>query len=270
MHDVLHPFSYELPLHPSYRSLTVHLPPFTHSLSSFHVQIMAGFLEMAENPWYQIHIEAFNGNVDNLSGLVREAPSLINAVSADGKTPLMLSSCAGHIKAVKWLLDHDGIMIDYINQDGLTALSYAVSNNQVEVLKFLLSRGANPMLMDRWGRNALLIAIDHGHVNVLSRLLKSMDPSSHYQILNATDRSDHTALMKAVRLGHVDMVAQLLQFGADPMISCNGITPLELAAAANRDVKNKPPMHLSYMASATATIAKSLPIFEVSQQADLI
>ena len=65
------------------------------------------------------------------------------------------------------------------------------------------------------------------------------------------------------------MVKHLLQSGADPLIPCNGMSPIELAAAATRDVamhkNNKHAAHFSFMTSASAAIARSLPIFEVSR-----
>jgi ankyrin repeat protein len=53
-----------------------------------------------------------------------------------------------------------GADINIPTPEGVTALMLALDNDQNNVAKLLLDRGANPRLWDWWGRTALYIAID--------------------------------------------------------------------------------------------------------------
>ena len=47
-----------------------------------------------------------------------------------------------------------GAQIDYVNRNGNTALHICIENNRKEAVKFLLSKGANPHIMDLDGQDA--------------------------------------------------------------------------------------------------------------------
>jgi ankyrin repeat protein len=50
------------------------------------------------------------------------------------------------------------------NQDGITPLHLATSNNDVEVIKTLFNAGANNSLRDNDGQTAMHLAAQNGHV----------------------------------------------------------------------------------------------------------
>jgi uncharacterized protein len=76
-----------------------------------------------------------------------------------GLTPLLYATRSGCKPCVKSLLDA-GANIDRPTPDGVTPLMNAIDNLQYDVANYLLDRGANPHLVDWWGRTALYIAID--------------------------------------------------------------------------------------------------------------
>jgi ankyrin repeat protein len=46
-----------------------------------------------------------------------------------------------------------GAKIDYVNSDGNTALKICLQNKLIEQAKFLLANGANPHIMDLYGKD---------------------------------------------------------------------------------------------------------------------
>ncbi|KAK3263835.1 hypothetical protein CYMTET_27385, partial [Cymbomonas tetramitiformis] len=65
-----------------------------------------------------------------------------NAVSADGKSALMVACSSGNIPVVTRLLQH-GASVDLAANDGSTALTLAASEGLVQVAKLLLEAGAS-------------------------------------------------------------------------------------------------------------------------------
>jgi ankyrin repeat protein len=76
-----------------------------------------------------------------------------------GLTPLLYATRFGCVDCVKSLLKA-GADINRPTPDGVTPLMNAIDNLQWDVAAYLLDQGANPHLVDWWGRNALYIAID--------------------------------------------------------------------------------------------------------------
>jgi uncharacterized protein len=76
-----------------------------------------------------------------------------------GLTPLLYATRFGCVDCVKSLLKA-GADINRPTPDGVTPLMNALDNLQWDVAAYLLDQGANPHLVDWWGRTALYIAID--------------------------------------------------------------------------------------------------------------
>jgi cytohesin len=107
---------------------------------------------------------------------------------------------------------------------GWTDLHSAASAGDVERVRELLKKGANPNVRDEFGYTPLHWAAYEGHVDVVKLLLK------HGANLNARDEDGWTPLHRAASRGHVEVVKLLLEHGADPNIKGAGYTPLHVAA----------------------------------------
>jgi ankyrin repeat protein len=76
-----------------------------------------------------------------------------------GLTALLYAARDGCYDCVDALLAA-GADVDSPTPDGVTALMLALDNDNNDVARLLLDRGANPHLWDWWGRTALYIAVD--------------------------------------------------------------------------------------------------------------
>ena len=155
----------------------------------------------------------------------------------------------GDLAAVKKLLEQNPALLEARDEDeGVTPLAYAAGFGRMEVLEFLVARGADVNARDARGLSALHLTVYTGQLQALRYLLdkgadvKSRGPSGmgplHFAArqrgeiagllverkadVGARDDYGNTALILAVREGAHEVVRLLVDAGADP----NGANPL--------------------------------------------
>jgi len=94
--------------------------------------------------------------------------------------------------------------------DGTTALHWAVYWNDVEAAKLLLRAGANPAARNRFGASPLSEAVTTGNPELVAALLEAGADATAL-----TTQEGETVLMTAARAGNADVVRMLLDRGAD-------------------------------------------------------
>ena len=87
--------------------------------------------------------------VNYLSNRTRD----LNEEDANSMTILVHQLFSNNFKMASKLMVR-GAKIDYVNRNGKTALHICIENRKVEAVKFLLSKGANPHIMDLEGNDA--------------------------------------------------------------------------------------------------------------------
>lgn len=123
----------------------------------------------------------------------------------------------GDVEAVRQFLD-DGFLVNVGNDVGYTALMGAARGASLEVIRFLLSRGAQAALADKRGDTALHWAVAQApphssdQVACLSALVDGGAP------LNAQNEEGITPLMNAAWFGCRESAQELLRRGADPRL----------------------------------------------------
>jgi ankyrin repeat protein len=130
------------------------------------------------------------------------------SVAAD-KAPLA-DAAEGRNKAlVRTLLD-SGADVNAAQVDGMTALHWAVYNDDVETAALLVRKGANANAANRYGVPPLSLASTNGNAELVKLLLEAGANA------NVTLQGGETVLMTAARAGSVEAVKALLSHGANP------------------------------------------------------
>lgn len=145
-----------------------------------------------------------------VAGAARAAGGDVNAVLADGATPLLEAAYAGDAAKVAALLKA-GADPRRANQFGASPMGEAAQRGDVPVLQLLLKAGADPESPNAEGQTALMVVARTGNVEAAKLLL------AHGAKRDARERwGGQTALIWAAAQGQAPMVKFLLSKGADP------------------------------------------------------
>ncbi|XP_075065851.1 ankyrin repeat and KH domain-containing protein 1 isoform X2 [Mixophyes fleayi] len=125
-------------------------------------------------------------------------------------TPLMEAAQEGHLELVRYLLTA-GANVQATTATGDTALTYACENGHTDVAEVLLQAGADLEHESEGGRTPLMKAARAGHLCTIQFLIRK-----GANINRATANNDHTVVSLACAGGHLAVVEQLLAHGADP------------------------------------------------------
>ncbi len=114
----------------------------------------------------------------------------------DGRSPLVDAALRGRVEIASLLLEHEADP-NSLDPDGCSALWYACKKGNAELAGRLLEHKANPRLADvHWGRSPLHVAALKGYADIVKLLLsRGADPT-------ALDLSGNTPLALADRYGH--------------------------------------------------------------------
>ena len=160
---------------------------------------------------------------DSMLELVRAEPHLLEARTGLGETPLHYLVVENQLRAVILLVEA-GAAVNTVSSVGGTPLSEAASLGYVEMVEYLLSRGANFCLPEQH-EPTLHEAVRGGEPGVVKMLLNAGAAIDEQNDLNET--ALHLAAESADRLGALEV---LISAGAD--LSVQAIfyeTPLDVA-----------------------------------------
>ena len=133
----------------------------------------------------------------------------------NGMTPLMVACKREHYGIVQRLLQEPTIDIDAVDYNGWSALHFAAFTTS-KFATALVTKGANPNIMDESGFTPLYYAIRHNNIDIVSALLQSV-------------KNLLVPLKLACEKSTTEVVDVLIQYGVDVNRKYNGITPLMVA-----------------------------------------
>ena len=117
-----------------------------------------------------------------------------------------------------------GMDVDSCDEAGLSLLMRASREGNIELVDFLLHNRANVRARTSWGDTAILLASQKGHTNVIARLIEGGAE------VNAAPKNWSPILYAAME-GHTAVVRQLLDKGANPNARAPSLlTPLMIAS----------------------------------------
>ncbi|XP_072353113.1 ankyrin repeat domain-containing protein 55 isoform X1 [Scyliorhinus torazame] len=160
-----------------------------------------------------VYQAASNGDVNTLTAVIREDPSILECCDSEGSTPLMHAISGRQLDTVKLLLKM-GASINTEDASGRTALSLATYLGWLDGCVTLLRNGAKQNIPDKNGRLPLHAATAEDNVRLLVVLLQQTTLCE----INHQDNEGMTPLHWAAFHNRPQHVQALLQKGADPTL----------------------------------------------------
>nr|XP_007971093.2 ankyrin repeat domain-containing protein 55 [Chlorocebus sabaeus] len=160
-----------------------------------------------------VYQAASNGDVNALTAVIREDPSILECCDGEGCTPLMHAVSGRQVDTVKLLLKM-GANINMQDAYGRTSLCLATYLGWLEGCVSLLRNGAKHNIPDKNGRLPLHAATAEPDVRLLTVLLQQSNLSE----INHQDNEGMTPLHWAAFHNQPQHTQMLLKKGADPTL----------------------------------------------------
>lgn len=141
------------------------------------------------------------GNVDIISMIVGDSD--VNAISASGYSALVVAAAGGHAEIVKILLTH-GADPNLLHLEDVTALMYGASTTSLDVVRNLVEGGADVTKRHAQGGSAVMEAATGGNLPILKFLIENG------ALYNDSDSDGVTTLQSAAAQGNKDIVEYLM------------------------------------------------------------
>lgn len=177
---------------------------------------------------YQLHNLASAGETEAIEILVRENPGVdVDVTDENNDTPLHIAARKGHCEALRVLSRLEADIDSYKLFNDKTPLHCAIEGGQLDAAETLLELGATVDSFDYMRVTPLGYACEYGHTEIARRLLMANANVHH------SDLEDLQALHKAASHDLPELIALLLEYGADPNVLADARhrTPLHQAAS---------------------------------------
>ncbi|XP_018564508.1 uncharacterized protein LOC108905920 [Anoplophora glabripennis] len=209
----------------------------------------------------------------NMTRFLIEQGADVNIGHSLGNTPLHVATIFCFSDILKCLVERDSAndkddIVDFNvrNNEGHTALYFAVESNTLDTVKYLVEKGADVTTSDIRGRTPLHIAVHECNLKTVAYLV------THGADVNVRDNKGHTPLYVAAVSCELDAVEYLVGHGANVNIGDHkGRTPLHvavdrckmdvveylIACGANCHVRNKDghtALHLAALAGGSGLV----------------
>jgi len=161
-----------------------------------------------------------------------------NAVTKLGSTPFLLASEICDLDVIEACVEASadldfapsGPDADNLNITGQTALFMATLKDRVDVVKFLIRKGAQVNVQNRYGVSPLLLCAESGNFELVKALVDAgadVNISPKGQLAEENLLAGQTPLLGAAKKGHLEICEYLIKNGCDVnAATMTGTTPL--------------------------------------------
>lgn len=156
----------------------------------------------AQNPPDVFEI-ARKGTVSQAKEAVLQNKNCFNIVNNEGFTPLILACYKGNVAVAQFIIENEAT-VNYNSSYG-SALMAATVKGKVELVKTLLDYKADPNLADDQGNTALIYAVQFQNSSIIKLLL------AHGAQRDAKDAKGQTVFEYAVKTGN-EAIINLIKF----------------------------------------------------------
>jgi ankyrin repeat protein len=148
-----------------------------------------------------------------------------NAPTKGGATPIFIPTNNGNLDLIKILIRY-GADVNYSNNEyKLTPLRNAARNGYLEVVRFLVEKGAIIDARAADNATALIASCGRGHIECVRFLIQNGAN------INVKDKDGDTPLINACANGRFEVVKLLMEKGADKNITDNkGLSAKDIAS----------------------------------------
>jgi uncharacterized protein len=174
---------------------------------------------------------ARTGDLEVMKRLVEEEDCDVDE-KVIGCTPLHYAVFYNNMAVVEYLVSQS-VQLNQMDLSGLTALAWAVERQNLPLVRYLLECQAHADIRDNTGATALHKAVLKGNMGIVRALVEL--GHANVNIKTKEEAGANTPLHEASASGALDVVAYLLDHGADPLAkNAQGRTPLYRAVVKNK------------------------------------
>ena len=152
-------------------------------------------------------LAVWQGHLGLAQALQKKGASL-TAKNRFGRNGLLLAAEGGHKILVDWLLTHIEFTLEDKDYQGMTPFLMATAYGHLHLAQALYEKGAAIVVRDKYGRNALLLAVQGGSIALIHWLLKKPQFSKLDRDYNGLNN-----VLLGVMRGEPKLVMQLVAEG---------------------------------------------------------
>ncbi|CAF1052114.1 unnamed protein product [Rotaria sordida] len=164
-----------------------------------------------------------------------------NAITKYCSTPFLLASEICDLDIIEACIEAgadldfapSGSDADNLNITGQTALFMATLKDRINIVKFLIEKGAQVNIQNRYGVSPLLLCSESGNRELVQTLIEAganVNITPQGELAEENFLVGQTPLFVAAKKGHVEICEYLIQNGADVnAVTMTGATPLYTA-----------------------------------------
>uniref|UniRef100_A0A1X7T545 Uncharacterized protein n=1 Tax=Amphimedon queenslandica TaxID=400682 RepID=A0A1X7T545_AMPQE len=184
-----------------------------------------------------LHITCqYSGSLPILKHLVDNHQLDLCAMNDNEAAPIHYACIKGRLNLAEYILEQIPSSLELLCRPSrdYTPFLTAVFFNQLEVIKYLISKKCNLSTTNNEGSGAVHISVERGHLNVLKYLI-----NNNYCDPNATDHQDCTPLHVAVTADQLEALEYLLSKSIPPM-SVVWLREIKCLLDSPHDIYNNP------------------------------